>query len=159
MMLLLSKSDRRGLPMAGEQQDLIKRAEDWLEAFNAGDWQRFAAGMTPDVVYEETGTQRRVDGVDAYVQLCQGWKQAFPDVRGTIRNVVASGDTVAQEVTWEGTHTGPLEGPGGPLPPSGRRITIPATLWITFSGDQGKEVHHHLDVLTLLGQLGALPAP
>ena len=117
MMLLLSKRDRRGLPMAGEQQDLIKRAEDWLEAFNAGDWQRFAAGMTPDVVYEETGTQRRVDGVDAYVQLCQGWKQAFPDVRGAIRNVVASGDTVVQEIMWEGTHTGPLEGQVGRCPP------------------------------------------
>jgi steroid delta-isomerase-like uncharacterized protein len=145
--------------MAGEQQDLIKRADDWLDAFNAADWQRFAAGMTADVVYEETGTQRRVDGVDAYVQLCQGWKQAFPDVRGAIRNVVASGNTVVQEIIWEGTHTGTLEGPGGPLPPSGRRINVPASLWITFSGDQGKEVHHHLDVLTLLGQLGAIPAP
>ena len=145
--------------MAGEQQDLIKRADDWLDAFNAADWQRFAAAMAPDVVYEETGTQRRVDGVDAYVQLCQGWKQAFPDVRGAIRNVVASGNTVVQEIIWEGTHTGTLEGPGGPLPPSGRRINVPASLWITFSGDQGKEVHHHLDVLTLLGQLGAIPAP
>ena len=57
----------------------------------------FAAGMAPDVVYEETGTQRRVDGVDAYVQLCQGWKQAFPDARGEIRNVVASGNTGVQE--------------------------------------------------------------
>jgi predicted ester cyclase len=107
--------------------------------------------MTPDVVYEETGTQRRVDGVDADVQLCQGWKQAFPDVRGEIRNVIASGNTVVQEIIWEGTHTGTLEGPGGPLLPSGRHINVPASLWITFSGDQGKEVHHHLDVSPCLG--------
>jgi steroid delta-isomerase-like uncharacterized protein len=145
--------------MAGEQQNLIERANDWLDAFNAADWQRFAAGMTPDVVYEETGTGRRVDGVDAYVQLCQVWRQAFPDVRGEIRNVVASGNTVVQEVLWEGTHTGTLEGPAGPLPPSGKRIAVPASLWITFSGDQGKEVHHHLDVLSMLGQIGVLPAP
>jgi len=50
--------------MAGEQQNLIKRADGMLEAFNAADWQRFAAAMAPDVVYEETGTQRRVDDVD-----------------------------------------------------------------------------------------------
>jgi hypothetical protein len=68
-----------GAAMAGEQQDLIKRADGLLDAFNAADWQRFAADLAPDVVYEETGTQRHVDGVDAYVQLCQGWKQAFPD--------------------------------------------------------------------------------
>ena len=130
-----------------------------LDAFNAADWQRFAADLAPDVVYEETGTQRRVDGVDAYVQLCQGWKQAFPDARGAIRNVVASGDTVVQEILWEGTQTGALEGLGGPLPPSGRRINVPASLWITFRGDQAKEVHHHVDVLTMLGQLEAIPAP
>jgi steroid delta-isomerase-like uncharacterized protein len=145
--------------MAGERQDLIKRADGFIEAFNAGDWQRFAAALAPDVVYEETGTQRRAEGVDAYVQLGQGWKQAFPDARGAIRNVVASGDTVVQEITWEGTQTGTLEGPGGPLPPSGRRVTVPASLWITFSGDQMREIHHHLDVLSMLGQLGALPAP
>ena len=56
--------------MAGEQQNLIKRADGMLEAFNAADWQRFAAAMAPDVVYEETGTQRRVDDVDAYVSSC-----------------------------------------------------------------------------------------
>jgi steroid delta-isomerase-like uncharacterized protein len=145
--------------MAGEQQDLIKRADGILEAFNAADWQRFAVAMAPEVVYEETGTQRRVDDVAAYVQLCQGWKQAFPDARGEIRNVIASGNTVVQEIIWEGTQTGTLEGPGGPLPPSGRRINVPASLWITFSGDQAKEVHHHVDVLTMLGQLGAIPAP
>lgn len=96
---------------------------------------------------------------DAYVQLCQGWKQAFPDARGEIRNVIASGNTVVEEIIWEGTQTGTLEGPGGPLPPSGRRINVLASLWITFSGDQAKEVHHHVDVLTMLGQLGAIPAP
>ena len=41
--------------MAGEQQDLIKRADGFIDAFNAGDWQRFAADLAPDVVYEETG--------------------------------------------------------------------------------------------------------
>ena len=78
-----------------------------------------------------------MDGADAYVQRCQGWKQAFPDARGAIRNAVASGNTVVQEIMWEGTHTGPLEGPGGRLPPSGRRINVPATMWITFTVEPG----------------------
>jgi len=148
-----------GGAMAGEQQDLIKRADGFIDAFNAGDWQRFAEDLAPDLVYEETGTQRRTDGVDAYVQLSQGWKQAFPDARGAIRNVVASGNTVVQEITWEGTQTGALEGLGGSLPPSGKRVNVLASLWISFSGDQVREIHHHLDVLGLLGQLEALPGP
>ena len=133
--------------------------DGFIDAFNAGDWQRFAEDLAPDLVYEETGTQRRTDGVDAYVQLSQGWKHAFPDARGAIRNVVASGNTVVQEITWEGTQTGALEGLGGSLPPSGKRVNVLASLWISFNGDQVREIHHHLDVLGLLGQLEALPGP
>ena len=140
-------------------QELTQRVEDLIDAFNMGDWERFRAGLAPDVRYDETGTQRRVEGADAYVQLCQGWRQAFPDAKGTMGDTVASGYTVVTAVTWEGTQTGPLEGPGGTVPPSGKSITVPAVFWATFQGDQIQEAHHHLDVLTLLQQIGALPTP
>src|SRR4029450_9293857 len=100
---------------------------DAVEAFNAADWSRFRELLAADIVYEETGTQRRVSGRDAYVELCQGWKQAFPDARGTIHRSVASGDTVVQEVTWTGTHEGDLETPAGAVPPSGAKIDVQAT--------------------------------
>ena len=41
----------------------------------------------------------------------------MPDVKGSVTNAVASGNTVVLEVTWEGTHTGPLAGPKGAIPP------------------------------------------
>jgi steroid delta-isomerase-like uncharacterized protein len=133
-------------------------AEALIAAFNAGDWAQFRAPLAPNVDYEETGTQRRTQSADEYVQLVQGWKQAFPDVQGTIRNVVSSGDTVVQEITWVGTQTGPLPWPGGTLPASGKQITVQASLWYTFQGDTIQEIHHHLDVMSMLQQLGALPA-
>jgi hypothetical protein len=37
------------------------------------------------------------------------------------------------------------------------RISVDASAWITFRGDTIGEIHHHLDMLTLLQQLGALP--
>jgi hypothetical protein len=36
-------------------------------------------------------------------------------------------------------------------------VVTPATLGITFRGDKVKEVHHHLDLMGLLQQIGALP--
>ena len=57
-----------------------------------------------------------------------------------------------------GTHAGPLETPGGTVPATGASVSVPATLWISVSGDEVAEVQHHLDVLTLLAQIGALPA-
>jgi steroid delta-isomerase-like uncharacterized protein len=137
--------------------DLTQAAAELIDAFNEADWGRFRGVLSPDAVYAETGTGRRVEGADAYVALVQGWKDALPDVRGTIRRAIAGGDTVAQELLWEGTHTGPLQAPGGTLEPSGSQIEVEASLWARFDGGKVREVHHYLDVLTLLQQIGALP--
>ncbi len=137
--------------------DLTQASADLIDAFNEADWGRFRGVLSPDTVYAETGTGRRVEGAEAYVTLCQGWKVALPDVRGTIRGAIATEDQVAQEILWEGTHTGPMETPGGTLPPSGAQISVEASLWIRFDGDKAREVHHYLDVLSLLQQIGAIP--
>ena len=139
--------------------DPIRVAEGMVEAFNDLDWPAFAALLDPDVVYEETGTGARFEGAEPYLALCQGWKAAFPDVRGTVVRQLAGGETVVQEVSWTGTHTGPLETPNGTIPPTGRTVTILGTLWSTVRGGRCIDVRHHLDILSLLGQLGALPAP
>ena len=78
--------------------DPIRVAEGMVEAFNDLDWPAFAALLDPDVVYEETGTGARVEGAEPYLALCQGWKAAFPDVRGTVVRQLAGGETVVQEV-------------------------------------------------------------
>jgi steroid delta-isomerase-like uncharacterized protein len=137
--------------------DLLHASADLIDAFNEADWERFRGVLSSDTVYTETGTGRRVEGADAYVTLCQGWKVALPDVRGTIRGAIATEDQVAQEILWEGTHTGPMETPGGTLPPSGAQISVEASLWLRFHGDEAREVHHYLDVLSLLQQIGAIP--
>ena len=51
-------------------KDPTKIAEDFITAFNDGDWQGFKAPLTANVRYEETGTQRRTQDADAYMQLC-----------------------------------------------------------------------------------------
>lgn len=136
--------------------DLAQIAGEIIEAFNSDDWARFKAPFAANLVYEESGTGRRTEDADAYVQLTKQWKQAFPDAKGTIRNSLSSGNTVAQEVLWEGTQTGPLPTPTGTLPPSGRRVMVPATLWLTFQGEQVREIHHHIDVMGMMQQLGVM---
>jgi steroid delta-isomerase-like uncharacterized protein len=138
-------------------EDPTAVARELVEAFNAGDWDRFRAVLGDALVYEETGTGRRVDGIDDYVRLCQGWRQAFPDVTGTVQRAVAGGETVAEEVVWMGHHQGPLETPGGTVAATGQRVEAAATLWVTVHGGKATAIRHHLDVLALLQQVGALP--
>jgi len=139
------------------EQDLIRLARENVEAFNTGDWHRLKAPLAPDVVYDEVGSQRRVQGADQLVQAYQGWKQALPDGKGKIKNAFASGNQVTIEVTWEGTHNGPLVGPGGTIRPSGKSISVPGAQVITFQGDKIKELRQYFDLLTLLQQIGAAP--
>jgi steroid delta-isomerase-like uncharacterized protein len=141
------------------ERDLTELANEFLDAFNVGDFARFRAVLADDVEYRETGTGRRVVGEDAYVRLCEGWRRAFPDVRGEVRASLAGGDTVAQDVMWTGTHSGPLEGAGAPIGPTGRRVEVPGAIWLGVRGGKLQTVRHHLDVLGLLQQLGVLPAP
>ncbi len=138
------------------EQDLIKIAREVVDAFNTSDWERSKALMTPDYLYNEVGTQRRLRGPEQVVAALQGWKQAMPDAKGTVTKACASGNTVTLEITWEGTQSGPLEGPSGTIPASGKRQVTPAAWICTFEGDKVKETHHYFDMMALLQQLGGL---
>ena len=109
----------------------INVARENIEAFNAGDWNRVKSTLAPDSVYDEVGTQRRIQGADQIIEAFKGWRQAMPDVKGTVTNALASGNTATLQITWEGTQTGPLAGPGLARPKawppaSGREASGPA---------------------------------
>jgi steroid delta-isomerase-like uncharacterized protein len=114
--------------------------------------------VSPDIVYQETGTGRHIQGVEEYLSLAQTWRQAFPDVTGKVNTLVADGGTVAIDVSWSGTHTGPLASPTGDIPATGKPIQVTSTLWYQVEGDRVESLRNHLDVLGMLTQLGILPA-
>ncbi|WP_052351883.1 ester cyclase [Deinococcus pimensis] len=130
-----------------------------VDAFNRADWTAFVGTLTPDMTYEEPATGRAVQGAQAYARLCMGWREALPDVRGTVTRSLRQGDTLVQEVVWTGTHTGNLETPGGSIPPTGRRIEVMAVLWCDLEGDRIRFVRHHLDVMTMMTQIGVTSTP
>ena len=138
--------------------DVIKAARANIEATNARDWARFKETLAKDVVYDEVGTGRVLKGADAWTEAYKGWIAAFPDVQGKISAVHAAGDTATVEVTWDGTQTGPLQTPGGTIPPSGKRQVTRASIVMTFDGDVVKEAHHYFDMASLLTQIGAMPS-
>jgi len=135
--------------------EIVKLARKQIDAFNAGDWEQLRATLASDSRYDELGTQRKIEGPEMIVELFKAWKTAFPDAAGTVTSAVASGNEAALEVTWKGTHTGPLETAEGTLPASGKRQETPAALFFAFDGDKIKESRHYFDSMTLLKQIGA----
>ena len=135
--------------------EIVKLARKQIDAFNTGDWEQLRAGLASDARYDELGTQRKIEGPEKIVELFKAWKAAFPDAVGTVTSAVASGNTAALELTWKGTHTGPLETAEGTIPASGKRQETPAACFFTFEGDKIKESRHYFDSMTLLKQIGA----
>ena len=134
----------------------IDIARSGIEAFNNGDWDAVKATFTANPIYNELGTGRSITGADGIVEAMQGWKTAFPDVTGTVTNAFASGDQVSLEISWKGTHTGPLETPSGTIEASGKEQTTPALMTVIIEGDKIAEERHYFDMMTLLSQIDAL---
>ena len=137
-------------------QQLTDAAKAPMLAYGRKDWDAVRASITSDFVYDEVPTNRKTQGVDAALALWRGWATALPDSTPTFHSALVSGNTVVLEVTWQGTHTGPLETPKGPIAATGKRIEIRACNVIEIAADTGKAKlqRQYFDMATMLQQLG-----
>ena len=137
------------------QKSVVDLAKEQVIAYNEKDWDRARAALAPEVIYDELGTQRKVKGVDDVLTAWKGWATAMPDSRATFRSELVSGNTAVLEITWTGTHKGPLMMPDGEIPASGKKIELRACQVVEVANDRVKSVRHYFDMGTLLDQLGA----
>jgi steroid delta-isomerase-like uncharacterized protein len=135
-------------------QQLIDAAKAPMLAYNQKDWNAVRASITPDFIYDEVGTGRKVQGADQTITLFKEWAEAIPDSKATFDNAIASGNTVAFELTWRGTHSGPLQTPKGSFAATGKKIEIRACAIIELTNGKAKLQRHYFDMATLLQQLG-----
>jgi steroid delta-isomerase-like uncharacterized protein len=139
-----------------EQAVTVARAH--LDAFNRADWAGLKGTLAANSVYDERGTERHIEGADAIVAVFKAWKTAMPDVAGTVNNVFTSGESVALELTWKGTHTGPLGTATGVVPASGKRQETPGVWSLDVRDGKVQSSRQYFDLLSFLRQIGAAPA-
>lgn len=136
--------------------DNLQLMRKHLDAYNAGNWTEYEGHLAGDVRYEEIPTKVSASGSKNYVDAVKRWKSAFPDLRATVRNAIAAGDTVVSEIEWIGTQSGPLDGPFGTIAPTNKKGSTPAVIVTRFANGRIAEVHHYFDTMTILAQLGVL---
>lgn len=114
------------------------------ETFNAHDIDGFTEVLADDVVFRAPGGMAG-QGKAACADFYRGWLNACPDAH--------------VEGTFTGTHNGVLRSPSADIPPTGRSVAIDYIHVLRFR--DGKHVSFDLmfDRLTLLEQLGLVPAP
>jgi steroid delta-isomerase-like uncharacterized protein len=134
---------------------VIETAKSATIAYNDKNWDKVKGVFAANGVYDEKATRRHVQSVGKIIETWQGWAKAIPDSKATFVSEYASGDTAIIEVVWKGTHTGPLQTLTGTIPPSNKRIEVPACQVIKVEGGKVKSFTHYFDMATLLRQIGA----
>lgn len=135
----------------GDTRSLIERD---IELWNAKDRDGWMAGMDLHRLSVAAPGGIRLTGREAAETLWAMYNDAFPDNRLEIMAIHADDRGGVHEGRGIGTHTGPLRGPAGEIPATGK------TALVNFCGvyefDEGKITSYHLyfDQMDLLTQLG-----
>ena len=94
-------------------------------------------------------------GRDGFKQFMQAFKGAFPDLRISVTNQIATDDYVVNEFTARGTHNRPLLTPTGAIPATGRTVDfVVCEVWQVRNG-QVASIHNYQDAAAIMRQIGA----
>ena len=141
-------------------QENLKADDEEIAAWNAHDAERAAMVFPEEIVWIDTGSPQPIKGRDGIRQYLQGWFTAFPDIKLTVKNRVATEDQVAAELEFVGTNTGPLQlAPGASIPATGKTVHGRGTYFVHFKDGQAVEVHSYPDLAGMMMQLGLMPMP
>lgn len=125
------------------------------EAWNKGNFDVADELIDPNFTVHGAGGQPIPTGVEGVKDLVRVWRTAFPDGHMTIEDVIAEGDKVVARLTWRGTHLGEFYG----VAPTGKRVAATSIGIDRFANGKIVEGWGEVDMLGMLRQLGALPAP
>jgi steroid delta-isomerase-like uncharacterized protein len=147
---------RRSIFMS--EQENTRIAEKFFSAFNAHDLSQTKALEAPNYKAKAPGSPEAMTG-DESRAYNQGFLTAFPDLNFELTEKIAQGDFVVINWIARGTHNGNMRTPaGGTIPPTHKKAAVHGST--TFEIKNGKAVRSWVfwDMVTLLTQLGLMPA-
>ncbi len=143
------------LDVVREDQLNAETARRFLETLaTSGDLPPLNDLLDEDIHSHDPVNPQDTIGLDSARSEYRMWRGAF-DFRFTVEDLIAQGDRVCAQWTWNATHKGDFLG----IPATGKQVTMTGTTIFRFGGD-GKiaETWWQHDQLGLMQQLGALDA-
>ncbi len=123
------------------------------EVWNKGDLSVADELFTPNYDHHDPSTPDVGLGPESEKKRATLYRTAFPDLRLTIEDIIAEGETVMARWSCRGTHKGDLSG----IAPTGKQFTISGVSIARFSGSKMAEGYVNWDALGLMQQLGVVP--
>ncbi|MBO0981828.1 ester cyclase [Microbacterium sp. SD291] len=133
--------------------DLRSTMERFLEFINSGDASIGREVISPDAAFHAPFSPEPLRGLEGYLQILAIMRGGFPDVRWSIEQLLVEGDQVAARFELRGTHGGDFLG----VAPTGKEVAVGAINFYRFADGLIVDEVGQPDLLSLLGQIGALP--
>jgi hypothetical protein len=126
------------------------------EAYNARDWDGAIRGLSPDFSYTDHAQGVTVKSAQEFQGWLRDWTASISNAQIADTTYYDAGDTTVCVFTGKGTNDGPI----GPFPASGQRVTLPTCEIITWDSD-GMAVSGEVfyDQMGLLVQTGHMEPP
>lgn len=137
--------------------DVKDTATHFIAAFNAHDEKALSTLHASDIKFEAPSF--KASNAHEATAYAMRWLKGFPNGKMTVRHEVVSGPWVVQEITMEGTNTGPLEGPGGKIQPTNRKVVGHGVQILKIEDGKIAEARIYFDQLDQMTQLGLMPTP
>jgi len=133
-----------------------KIARQFHESWDMRDPDRGAAVIPEDCDFEDVARGEKLTGKEAYRADYHRWREAFPDGRCRVENVIVSqsGEWAIVEFRDTGTHTGTLRSSLGDFAPTGKRADVRYCSVMRVKDGFVVEGRDYYDSATIARQLG-----
>ena|SRR5215831_19630806 len=137
--------------MVEENKALVRRFIE--EVWNRGNLSLADQLISANYLHHDNATPDFGPGPEGEKKRAGLYRTAFPDLRFTIEDMVAEGETVTSRWSSHGTHRGPLSG----IAPTGKTVTISGITINRLAGGKIVEGWVIWDALGMLQQLDLVP--
>jgi steroid delta-isomerase-like uncharacterized protein len=137
--------------MSEHNKAIVRRLLE--EFWNKGNLSLADELFTPNYEHHDSSTPDFGRGPESEKKRATLYRTAFPDVRLTIEDIIAEGETVMTRWSCRGTHKGDLSG----IAPTGKQFTISGMTIARLANGKMAEGWVNWDALGLMQQLGVVP--
>jgi len=123
------------------------------EVWNKGNLQVTDDLFTSNYSHHDSSTPDVGRGPESEKKRATLYRTAFPDLRLTVEDIIAEGETVVARWSCRGTHKGDLNG----IAPTGKHVNLTGISIARFTNGKMSEGFVNWDALSLMQQLGVVP--
>jgi steroid delta-isomerase-like uncharacterized protein len=111
--------------------------------------------ISSEAIFQVPGKPEPLKGLEGYMMIIGMMRGGFSNIQWTLDDMVSEGNKIAARYTMRGTHDGNFMD----VPATGRNIEVHSMAFYELSAGKFVKEQGLPDMLSLMMQIGAIPAP